>query len=107
MGSPEPGLAVPAALQRGAHGTRAEWIESARFAHDLLAESSRARQPPQAIDLLDVGCGTELVKTLLTACAADRQLQGIDVAPEVIEWLQANVSDSRFEFHCLDAHNAM
>jgi hypothetical protein len=32
---------------------------------------------------------------------------GIDVEPEVIEWLQANVPDPRFEFHHLDAHNAL
>jgi SAM-dependent methyltransferase len=59
------------------------------------------------VELLDVGCGTKVVKTLLDNSMPIGRYVGIDASSEVIEWLQANVSDPRFEFHHLDAHNAM
>ena len=59
------------------------------------------------MDVLDVGCGTKIVKTLLDHEMPIGHYVGIDVASEVIDWLRANVSDPRFEFHHLDAHNAM
>ena len=98
------GLPVPRELERGAYADREDWLESARFALDLLARTL-GREDLTGIELLDVGCGTKLVKALLDESLPIGHYAGIDVEPGVIEWLRAKVSDPRFEFHHLDAHN--
>jgi SAM-dependent methyltransferase len=57
------------------------------------------------VELLDVGCGTKIVKTLLDCAIPIGRYVGVDVSAAVIEWLRANVADSRFEFHHVNAHN--
>jgi SAM-dependent methyltransferase len=106
MASSEAGLPVPAYLQRGLHESREEWLESGLFLVDLLCRTI-GRDDLSEVDLLDVGCGTKIVKTLLDSSEPIEHYTGIDAAPEVINWLQANVSDPRFEFHLLDAHNEL
>jgi SAM-dependent methyltransferase len=103
---PQQGLPVPSRLQRGAHRSREEWLESGLFAVDLLCRTV-GREDLSGVEVLDAGCGTKVVKTLLDHEMAVGRYVGIDAASEVIDWLQANVSDPRFEFHHLDAHNAM
>lgn len=103
MASPLP---VPPELELGAHQTREEWVESGRFAVELLCRTLE-RGDLSGVDLLDVGCGTKLVKTLLDNSMPIGRYVGIDTQAKVIDWLKANVSDPRFEFHHLDAHNAM
>jgi SAM-dependent methyltransferase len=100
-------LPVPPELQRGAYGlTHEEWVEAGLFAVDLLCRTL-GREDLAGVDLLDVGCETKLAKTLLDNSMAIGSYVGIDVSTELIDWLQANVSDPRFEFHRLDAHNAL
>ena len=99
-------LPVPEHLQRGAHQTRERWLDSGLFAVDLLRRTL-GREDLAGVDLLDVGCGTKVVKTLIDCGMAIGHYVGVDASPEVIDWLNANVSDPRFEFHHLDAHNAM
>jgi SAM-dependent methyltransferase len=99
------GLPVPREIERSAYQERDEWIKSGRFALDLLARSI-GRPHLQGVDLLDVGCGTKLAKVMLDESLPLGHYTGVDVAPEVIEWLRANVSDPRFDFWFLDAHNA-
>ena len=89
-----------------AHETREEWVESGRFAVELLCRTLE-RKNLSGVDLLDVGCGTKIVKTLLDNSMPIGRYVGIDASAEVIDWLKANVSDPRFEFHRLNAHNAM
>ena len=103
MASPLP---VPPDLEFGAHQTREEWVESGLFAVGLLCRTLE-REDLSRVDLLDVGCGTKLVKTLLDNSMPIGRYVGIDTQAKVIDWLKANVSDPRFEFHHLDAHNAM
>jgi SAM-dependent methyltransferase len=55
--------------------------------------------------VLDVGCGTKVVKTLLDNSLPIGRYVGVDVSDAVIEWLEANVTDPRFEFHHLNARN--
>ena len=105
MTPPAP-LAVPPELQRGAHRSREEWFESALFAIDLLTRTL-GRSDLAGVEVLDVGCGTKIVKALLDHELPIGHYAGVDASSEVIDWLQANVSDPRFEFHHLDAHNAM
>jgi SAM-dependent methyltransferase len=106
MSGSSAGVPVPRELERGAYVDRDDWLDSARFAVALLARTL-GREDLAGIDLLDVGCGTKVVKILLDDSLPIGHYAGIDVAPEVIEWLRANVSDPRFEFHHLDAHNAL
>jgi SAM-dependent methyltransferase len=59
------------------------------------------------IELLDVGCGTKIVKTLLDASIPVGRYVGVDIYSPIIDWLDANVSDPRFEFHHFDARNEL
>jgi len=88
------------------HSTREQWIESGVFAVNLLSHTL-GRENLSGVQLLDVGCGTKLVKTLLDRSMPIGRYVGIDASSEVVDWLKANVSDPRFEFHHLDAHNGM
>jgi SAM-dependent methyltransferase len=85
---------------------REEWLASGLFLVELLCQTVN-RNDLSEVDLLDVGCGTLLVKTLMDNSLPIGHYTGIDAGAEVIEWLRTNVSDPRLEFHHLDAHNAM
>jgi SAM-dependent methyltransferase len=85
---------------------REEWLKSGLFLADLLCRTV-GRNDLSDVDLLDVGCGTLMVQTLLNNSLPIRHYAGVDVSPEVIGFLRATVSDPRFEFHRLDAHNEM
>lgn len=99
-------LAVPRELELGGYRTQEEWLESGVFAVDLLS-GTLGREDLSGVELLDVGCGTKIVKTLLDHSMPIGRYVGVDIAAGVVDWLRANVSDPRFEFHHLDAHNAL
>lgn len=46
----------------------------------------RAHLPPPPLDVLDAGCGTGVMLDWLAAFAGERPLQGIDLAPQAIEY---------------------
>jgi SAM-dependent methyltransferase len=102
--APEPGLPVPPELQRSGHDDRQEWIDSGVFAVELL-DTTAGRGSLAEVDLLDVGCGTKVVKTLLDGGIPIGSYTGVDVAAPVIEWLTEHVDDPRFEFHHFPARN--
>jgi SAM-dependent methyltransferase len=83
-----------------------EWRKAGLFLIDLLS-GAIGREDLSGVDLLDVGCGTLIVQTLLGNSLPIGHYAGVDVSPEVIAWLEDNVTDPRFEFHVLDAHNSM
>jgi SAM-dependent methyltransferase len=99
-------LPVPAHLQRGLHDSRDDWLESASVAVDVLCRTA-GREDLADVELLDVGCGTKIVKALLDHSMPIGGYVGVDVSVEVIDWLKANVSDPRFEFHHINARNAL
>lgn len=101
---PQDGLPIPKGLHRSAHDDRAAWMASARYSTDLLA--TRIGRPRlEGAHVLDVGCGTKLVKALLDDAWPVARYVGVDVSADVIDWLHAHVSDPRFEFHHMNALN--
>ena len=98
-------LAVPPGLMRTNQPTTEHWIESGRFAVELLCRTLD-REDLATVELLDVGCGTKLAKTLIDSRMPVGRYTGVDASRPVINWLRAHVTDPRFEFHHLDAHNA-
>jgi SAM-dependent methyltransferase len=98
------GLAVPPGLQRGAHDDREEWVESGLAVVEVIHRAV-GRDDLGGISVLDVGCGTKVVKTLLDRSLPIGRYVGIDVSADVVGWLRDNVDDPRFEFQHLDAHN--
>ena len=97
-------LPVPLGLQRSAHRDAQEWIDSGVFAVDLLCATVR-RPDLAGVSVLDVGCGTKLVKTILDGGRPIGRYVGVDVSARVIDWLRANVDDPRFEFQHVGARN--
>jgi SAM-dependent methyltransferase len=99
-------LEVPRSLERGAYQDRSEWLRSADFAVKLLCETI-GRRDLEGIDVLDVGCGTKVVKVLLDKGIPVGHDTGVDAAAKVTDWLDATVTDPRFDFCHLDARNEM
>lgn len=56
--------------------------ESSYFGHQLVAEALREHAPHERLDILDLGCGTGLVGTLVRPLAA--RLDGVDLAPAML-----------------------
>jgi SAM-dependent methyltransferase len=79
-------------------------MASARFSTDLLASTIR-RPRLESAHILDVGCGTKIVKALLDDDWPVARYVGIDVESEVIDWLRTHVEDPRFTFHHMNALN--
>ena len=48
--------------------------------------------------VLDVGCGSKFVQAILDRGLPVGHYRGVDVFPELIEFLSTNVSDPRFSF---------
>ena len=99
-------LNVPEPLRRSAHRTEEGWTESARRSLALLCQ---VRGVPDlgSTSVLDVGCGTKLVKVLVEENRPIGRYVGVDVSREVIGLLCASVADPRFEFHYLDVRNEL
>jgi SAM-dependent methyltransferase len=99
-------LQVHARLRRTSWRDEEAWIASARSLLGLLAQV-RGVTDLRATSVLDVGCGTKLVKVLVEDRRPIGRYVGIDVESEVIEFLRAEVTDPRFEFHHMDVRNEL
>lgn len=107
MGMAENELEVPLALRRGGRRTQVE-----RAVRDSLTLERLVCRNLGIADLggkrvLDVGCGWRMAKALLDKNLPIGAYVGVDVFAESIEFLQSSVTDERFSFQLLDAHNAM
>lgn len=58
-----------------------------------------------AVDVLDFGCGVRFTQVLLNRGLPIKHYVGVDVSHEVVDFLRTNVSDPRFEYYYLNAHN--
>ncbi len=57
------------------------------------------------LDVLDLGCGVRFPQAFLNRGVPMKHYIGVDTSRDVIEFLQSNVSDPRFEYFHVDAHN--
>ena len=58
-------------------------------------------------ELLDVGCGTKFSEAFLNHDVPIKRYVGIDIYGEMIEFLQHEVDDPRFEYVHLDVRNEL
>ena len=100
-------LSVPRELRRGGKGgDEQSSVESGVDLIRLMCERLNLSSL-EGVSVLDMGCGTKLVQAILDRGLPVGRYVGIDVYPEMVKYLQANVNDSRFAFHILNAHNEM
>ncbi len=59
------------------------------------------------LDVLDFGCGVRFAQAFINRGVPVGRYVGVDVSRSVIDFLQSNVSDPRFEFFHIDAHNEL
>ncbi len=59
------------------------------------------------VELLDVGCGVRFTETILDRHLPLKRYVGLDVFGEMIEFLQENVTDPRFNYAHLDVRNEL
>jgi SAM-dependent methyltransferase len=59
------------------------------------------------MELLDIGCGTKFSEAFLNDDIPIESYVGVDVYGEMIEFLQREVDDSRFEYFHLDVRNEL
>jgi SAM-dependent methyltransferase len=97
-------LNIPLKFKRGAYRDHETTIESAvfliRYTCDRLG----------VVDLtgwgvLDVGCGTKFTEAFLDRGLPVGSYVGVDVCAEMIDFLQENVRDLRFEYRHIDVRN--
>ena len=55
--------------------------------------------------VLDMGCGGKFTQAFINHRLPIQKYVGIDVDGEMIDWLNNNVDDARFEFHHMNIHN--
>src|SRR5262245_49240783 len=58
-------------------------------------------------DVLDVGCGTKFTQAFVNHEFPIRSYTGVDVYREMIEFLQQNVDDPRFDYRHVDIRNEL
>jgi SAM-dependent methyltransferase len=100
-------LHVPVELRRGGlKGNEQKSIESAVALIELMCESFGIPSLEGA-RLLDMGCGVKFTQAILSRGLPIRQYVGVDVYKDMIDFLQQNVTDPRFQYHHVNTRNAM
>ncbi|MEO0437740.1 MAG: class I SAM-dependent methyltransferase [Pseudomonadota bacterium] len=100
-------LDVPIELRRGRHrGDEKTSVASAVKILRYLAEHLGLRDFG-ATDMLDMGCGVKFTQAFLNEKLPIRKYVGIDLYPEMINFLKDTVTDSRFSYGHANIHNEM
>jgi SAM-dependent methyltransferase len=99
-------LHVPYALRRGAEKSEESSIDEGVWLIEHMCSHLGVADLGQC-DVLDFGCGVKFTQAFINRRLPIRRYVGVDVDREVIEFLETSVDDERFEFHRLDAHNAL
>jgi SAM-dependent methyltransferase len=100
-------LSVPKELRRG----NSRWNEPASVAEGVELIKLMCRNFGLAdfgnSDVLDMGCGSKLVQAILDRRLPLRRYTGVDIFPDLIDFLKQNVTDPRFSFRLLNTRNEM
>jgi SAM-dependent methyltransferase len=99
-------LVVPTRFTRSAVVDEKWSLASALWQIDFVCEQL-GLPDLTGIDVLDMGCGVKMSAALLNEGLPIGSYTGIDVFGEMVEFLQREVDDERFEYHHLDLHNAL
>ncbi|MBK6740021.1 MAG: class I SAM-dependent methyltransferase [Haliea sp.] len=99
-------LEVPIPLRRGAHTGFPKQAKSGALILDYMPKHLGYANL-ENLAVLDVGCGSKFTQAILYQGIPIGRYVGIDVFKELMEFLQAEVADERFEFHHVDIHNEM
>lgn len=97
---------VPPKFWRSARRDEDDWNASAAALIGLLCRTFQL-DDLSGMTMLDMGCGTKLTKVILDEGLPIGHYTGIDAYRDVVDWLRDNVSDPRFDFLHLDAHNEL
>ena len=97
-------LSIPKQFRRGS--LRDDERASIDSALRLLSAVDEIK-PLEGARILDFGCGVKLVQALLESEYEFKRYVGVDVYRGMIEYLQSEVTDDRFEFATLNFHNEM
>jgi SAM-dependent methyltransferase len=99
-------LEVPRRFTRGAMADE-EWeMDSAAWLVEYMCERVGLADLHQT-EVLDMGCGVKFTKLFLNHLVPIGHYVGVDVNQGMIEFLQANVDDPRFEFFHLNVKNGL
>ena len=100
-------LEVPRRFRRGQRADdENETMQSAVWLIDHLCE--HAGIPDLGgVDLLDIGCGVKFTQAILAHALPLQRYVGVDVYRDMVEFLQDAVTDSRFAYAHIDAHNEL
>jgi len=98
---------IPRALRRGGTLGNVEKSVKDTLMHVDIMHRKLGRPDMSQSRVLDMGCGWRMTKTLLDHNIPIAEYVGVDVYAGMIEFLSENVTDPRFSFHTIDAHNEM
>ena len=57
--------------------------------------------------VLDVGCGVRFAQAIVNCQVPIKEYVGVDIYPEMVEWLQHNVDEDKLSFHNWDVHHGI
>ena len=97
-------LAVPSELWRNQVRDPKAVVDAAVWLIDHMSEHVGVPDLGD-LEVLDFGCGWRFTEAFLRRGVPIGHYVGVDVSRPVVDLLQQNVSDPRFEYFHLDAHN--
>lgn len=102
----EPAFEVPLYLRRGAaRRDPVRQVYEARWLLENMAKRTQTDLPVASV--LDVGCGVKFSQAIATYDIAIGSYVGIDIDPEMIDFLAKTVDDQRFSFASYDSENEL
>jgi SAM-dependent methyltransferase len=99
-------LQVPPRFRKTATTNKEQPVESALWLLRHMADHLGLADLGDT-EMLDYGCGVKFTEAFINHAVPVKRYAGVDVDREMIEFLRANVSDPRFEYFHIDAHNEL
>lgn len=99
-------LEVPRRLMRSGVNDEAWEVESAAWLIEFMCQQVGLVDLGDT-ELLDMGCGVKFTRLFVNEGVPIKRYVGVDVFREMIEFLQANVDDPRFEYVHVNVRNEL